>query len=225
MANPSTNPSANTGIDIDMVSDFVCPWCWLGLRQFRAAKVGGELVHRPFFLDPLLPPEGRPYRDYMRAKFGEGEAKWRAMREHLEAEGPRYGIDFRFDTITHRPHTRDAHRLQRWATGQDRGEVCADALFKAYFQSGRDIGETGVLAEVASDAGLDGELVRELLGSDRDSAHVDEEAQFFRRLGISGVPTFIYNGEHVLQGAQDPEAHQALARQIRQAGKQSRKGG
>ena len=204
-------------LQIDMVSDFVCPWCWLGWKQFKASGVKGDIAFRPYLLDPLVPREGRPYRDYMRAKFGESgpDNRLRAMREHLETQGPEFGIDFRFDEMEVRPNTTDAHRLMRWAQGQDLGVACAEALFKAYFEELRDIGDTDVLCEIAGDIGMDAELVRELLGGDSDEAKVTEEVGFFRRLGVSGVPTFIYGGETALQGAQDPATHREVAKNVR----------
>ena len=210
-------------LDVDMVSDFVCPWCWLGWKQFQKAGTGANVTFRPYFLDPLVPREGRPYRDYMKAKFGaeNGDVggRFKAMREHLEAEGPKYGIDFQFDAISMRPNTTDAHRLMGWAQGQDLGKPCADALFKAYFEDLKDIGDTDVLVDIADSIGLDGGLVRELLMSDRDEDKITEEVGFFRRLGVSGVPTFIYAGELAVQGAQEPEAHRKVAREIKKAGR------
>jgi len=202
-------------LDVDMVSDFVCPWCWLGYKQFLKAGLSAELVFRPYMLDPLVPREGRPYRDYMKAKFGEGQDRFKAMREHLETSGPDYGIQFRFSDITMRPNTLDAHRLMRWAQGQDLGPACATALFTAYFEDARDIGDHVVLVAIANDIGMDGDLVRDLLASERDIDKVEEELGFFRRLGISGVPTFIYNGETALQGAQDPTTHRQHAKTLK----------
>ena len=209
-------------LEVDLVSDFVCPWCWLGWAQFRQAKLDTDLTFRPYMLDPLVPKEGRDYRDYMKAKFGEGGGRFKAMREHLEAAAPDVGISFNFDDIPKRPNTLDAHRLMRWAQGQDVGETCADALFKAYFEELRDIGDAGVLADVAEGVGLDGDLVRELLLTDRDADKVIEEVNFFRRLGVSGVPTFIYNGEMAVQGAQDPDAHRTVAHEVRKLAKGDR---
>ena len=203
-------------LQIDMVSDFVCPWCWLGWKQFKASGVNADIAFRPYLLDPLVPKGGRPYRDYMRAKFGEAgpDNRFRAMREHLEAQGPALGITFRFDEMEVRPNTVNAHRLMRWAQGQDLGVACAEALFRAYFEELLDIGDTDVLCDIADAIGMDGDLVRELLETDRDEAKVTEEVGFFRRLGVSGVPTFIYNGETALQGAQDAAMHRKVAKTV-----------
>ena len=207
-----------SSVDVDLVSDFVCPWCWLGWRNFHKAGLSAELTFRPYMLDPLVPREGRPYKDYMRAKFGDGAERFRQMREVLEASAPKAGITFRFDEMEVRPNTLDAHRLMRWAQGQDLGVECAEALFEAYFKDLRDIGDASVLSDIATAIGMDGELVGELLATDRDEAKVMEEVGFFRRLGVSGVPTFIYNGEMAIQGAQEPDAHRTVAKEVRKLG-------
>ena len=205
-------------IHVDIVSDIVCPWCWLGAAYFHKAaeQFNGkvELSWRPYMLDPNVPPEGVPYRDYMTAKFGEAgpDSRWTAMRHHLETAGPQMGITFNFKTISLRPNTLNAHRLMRWAQGQGKAKAMADALFKAIFTDNDDIGATETLAEIAGKIGLDSALVRDLLTSDKDVAAVQNEILHFRSLGVSGVPTFIYNGQFVVQGAQPVEAHlKALA--------------
>ena len=213
-----TMPKRNTKrglaapVEVDMVSDFVCPWCWLGYRQFQRAadktKPRPVLSFRPYMLDGTVPAEGLEYRAYMKNKFGDKpDSRWTAMREHLEAEGPKYGIAFDFKAITRRPNTLAAHRLMRWAQGQGLGEKCAVALFRAYLEHGEDIGDLDVLAGIAGDIGLDSVLTRELLERDDDAVDVQNEILFFRGLGISGVPTFIYNGQMAVQGAQTPGVH------------------
>ncbi len=198
------------GLTLDVVSDVVCPWCWLGKKRLEAAIdqwTDGPvaITWRPFQLDPSVPVGGVPYKDYMRAKFadGGGEDRFRPMREHLEAAAPQAGIRFRFDDIPRRPNTRDAHRLIRWAQGQGHGNAAVEALFRAFFDEVRDIGDPKVLAAVAGEIGLDAAIVADLLASDRDRAEVAEEEMFFRRLGVAGVPVFIANGARAVQGAQE----------------------
>ena len=203
-------------LQIDIVSDFVCPWCWLGWKQFRASGVKGEVSFRPYLLDPLVPREGADYQSFMKAKTAGAPDRYKAMREHLGAAAPDYGITFHFNEMRHRPNTINAHRLMRWAEGQDAGLACAEALFRANFGELRDIGDTDVLCSIAEEVGLYPEVVRKLLESDADEAKVQEEVQFFRRLGVRGVPTFIYNGDTALQGAQDPATHREAAKQARQ---------
>lgn len=203
-------------IQVDIVSDIVCPWCWLGTRYFFKAVQNSpydvEVTWRPYMLDPTLPPEGRPYGDYMKAKFGDApDNRFKAMRDHLEAAAPDAGITFRFGDIPMRPNTLNAHRLMKWAQGQDVGDQAAEALFKAFFDELKDVGDKGVLVQIAENIGLDGTIVGDLLDSAQDTQAVTEEIQFFRNLGVSGVPTFIHNGRYAIQGAQEPETHlQAL---------------
>ena len=204
--------SAPSAIQVDFVSDFVCPWCWLGYAQFnvaaRGAKPRPELTFRPFLLDPTVPDEGVDNAEYIRTKFGpDPEAKFGPAREHLQREGEALGIAFDFKAIRRRPSSVPAHRLMKWAQGQDAGEAVAQGLFRAFHEQGRDIGDPDVLAAIAAEAGLDGDLVRELLGRDDDKLAILQEAQFFRGLGLSGVPTFIYNGQFAVQGAQPPDKH------------------
>jgi len=151
---------------------------------------------------------------YMKNKFGDKpDSRWKAMRDHLEAAGPAAGINFDFNAVKRRPNTLNAHRLMRWAQGQDLGPECAEKLFRAFMENGEDIGDLDILCRIASEIGMDAELVRELLTSDRDKTDVQNEILFFRQLGVSGVPTFIYAGQLAVQGAQEPEKHRSVMAQ------------
>ena len=207
-------------VSVDIVADLVCPWCWLGKRNWDAARklvpdIPVETVWRPYQLDPDLPRAGRPYRDYMKAKFsGENTERWTQMRTYLEQAAPAAGIEFCFDAIPVRPNTLNAHRILRWAAGQGVVDKAAEGLFRAFFADGQDIGDPQVLSQIAGAAGLDPELTAELLTSDQDEASIREEEAFFRKLGVTGVPTYIFNGRFAVSGAQEP---QILADAIRQA--------
>mgnify|MGYP003629698610 FL=1 len=207
-------------VSVDIVADLVCPWCWLGKRNWDAARklvpeIPVEAVWRPFQLDPDLPRGGRPYGEYMKAKFsGENTERWAQMRAHLEQAAPAAGIEFRFDDIPVRPNTLNAHRVLRWAAGQGVADAAAEGLFRAFFADSRDIGDTHTLSQIAGAAGLDDELTAELLSSDLDEKALREEEAFFRKLGVSGVPTYIFNGRFAISGAQEPKI---LADAIRQA--------
>lgn len=199
-------------IQVDIVSDIVCPWCWLGVRYFQKAakqsKHDVNLTWRPYMLDPTVPEEGLPYNAYMKQKFGEGPSdRFKAMREALEAQGPELGIDFKFGDIPMRPNTLNAHRLLKWAQGQDLGDAASDALFQAFFTDLKDVGDHTILREIAEEIGMDAELVSELLSKEDDKNSVREEIMFFRNLGVNGVPCFIYNGQFAVQGAQPVETH------------------
>ncbi len=207
-------------ISVDIVADLVCPWCWLGKRNWDQAvaqvpEVKVETVWRPYQLDPTIARTGQPYSDYMKAKFsGEATERWKQMRAYLEEAAPGAGIQFNFDAIPVRPNTLNAHRVMKWAGGQGQADAAAEALFKAFFQDSRDIGDPAVLTEIAGEAGLDTAIVGDLLASDRDEKAVWEEEVFFRKLGVSGVPTYIFNGRFAVSGAQEPAV---LADAIRQA--------
>ena len=165
-------------------------------------------------LDPTVPEAGMPYRDYMKAKFGTGPSdKFKAMREHLESAAPDAGIKFRFDDIPMRPNTLNAHRLVRWASGQGLGNQAAEHLFKAFFDNLDDVGDANVLIEIGKNIGLDPELIEDLLSKDDDKNAVREEIMYFRNLGVSGVPCFIYQGQFAVQGAQPAEAHKKAIEQ------------
>lgn len=205
-------------IVIEMVSDLVCPWCWLGLRRLQAARAMAEEVEvkvlfRPFELDPTIPAEGTDYKAYMKARLGgtgapgedEKTSRFRAMRVALEQYGEAEGIPFDFDGITWRPNTLDAHRLVRWAQGQERAEAAKEALFAAYFTDHRDIGDHGVLTDIAGAIGLDTKIVADLLASGADTDAVREEEAMFQRMGVRGVPTYIGNRQTAVQGAEEAE--------------------
>ncbi len=219
-APPNSNPP-DAVTTIHVVSDFVCPWCWLGKRRLDAALAahaaapagapGGAqgddtvVVHwAPFELDPEVAQGGVPYKDYMRAKVTPQTAdRWAQMRTHLEQLGAQAGLAFDFDALTVRPNTLDAHRVMRWAAGQGCESDLAERLFHAYFADHRDIGSHDVLADLSTQAGLDGALVAELLATDRDRDAVWAEEAHIRALGVRGVPTYIRNAEQALVGAQE----------------------
>lgn len=210
---------------IEMVSDPVCPWCWLGKRRMDAAialatDVDVQLLFRPYELDPEIPKEGTDYKAYMKAKFGsdEGRDRSNSMREALMKYGKTEGIPYRFDNISIRPNTFDAHRLVHWAQGQDKGAEAKEALFHAFFNEGRDIGDQDVLTDIARGIDLDPTIVAELLPTDADADLVRNEASMFRQAGISGVPTYIANRSLAVQGAETAEK---LAQFIRHAAEQT----
>ena len=197
---------------IEMVSDLVCPWCWLGKRRMDEAiklvpELDVELIFRPFELDPTIPAAGVDYKAHMKEKFGSDTSKDRAnaMRQALIDYGQAEGIPYNFDKITRRPNSFNAHRLVRWAQGQQKGAIAKEALFKAYFSDGRDIGETDVLVDIAREIDLDPTIVAELLPTDADVDNVRQEEALFQQMGISGVPTYIANRRVAVQGAETAE--------------------
>jgi len=206
---------------IEMVSDIVCPWCWLGLRRMEEARrlapeVEVQLLFRPYELDPTIPPEGVDYKAYMSSRVSspDGKERMATMRRALIDYGNAENIPYRFDAMTHRPNSFDAHRLVRWAQGQGKGGAAKEALFHAYFSEARNIGDHGVLVDIAREIDLDPDIVADLVKSGADTDAVRAEAETFREMGISGVPTYIADRRVAAQGAESAEK---LAKFIRHA--------
>jgi predicted DsbA family dithiol-disulfide isomerase len=206
-----------TTLRIDVVSDVICPWCFLGKRRLDKAlsmvpEVKAEVIFRPFFLDPTIPPEGIDRHAYMAAKFGEERLK--TIHDPLIAAGKEDGVPYAFDRITRTPNTLNAHRLLRWAQAAGVQPAVAEALFMAYWHFGQDVGDTDVLAAIAATNGFKDSGIRELLASDRDVDAVQAEVAQARAVGVTGVPTFILANKYGVVGAQSAEA---LAGAIRKA--------
>jgi predicted DsbA family dithiol-disulfide isomerase len=194
---------------IDIVSDVICPWCFIGKRRFeRALKLRPELEvstsWRVFQLNPDMPPEGMNRQDYLAAKFG-GATQARRIYAAVEQAGAGEGIDFAFDRIQRTPNTLDAHRLIRFATMEGNAAVMVEALFRAYFLDGRDIGARGELVEIAREAGFEASEASAWLQSERGRDAVLAEDRAARRAGVAGVPCFVVDGGYALSGAQEPE--------------------
>lgn len=196
-------------MQIDVISDTVCPWCFIGKRRLARAlemrpEVEFDVLWRPYQLDPNVPRGGVERRAYMKAKFGDGP-NVAAMSQALAAEGAKEGIAFAFDEIERRPNTLDSHRLIRWAMAAGLQDSVVERLFAAYFLEGRDIGDPSVLEYLAADVGMDSLMVAEMLADDTDLAAVEREAKLAGEMGITGVPTFIFASKYVLSGARESE--------------------
>lgn len=199
-------------LHIEMVSDLMCPWCWVGLRRLKGAmalvpELEVEVLFRPFELDPTVPAGGTDYKAYMKSKFGSDQGRDRAnqMRDLLIQYGKDEGIPFNFDKITRRANSFNAHRVVRWAQGQGLGMAAKEALFEAVFSKGEDIGDHETLVTIAAKIGLDPNVVSDLLASDADVETTRQEQNLFRQMGISGVPTFIAHRQIAVQGAESSE--------------------
>ncbi len=200
---------------IDVVSDVVCPWCYIGKRKLEAAldRIRAQepdlpIVVRwhPFQLNPELPAAGVDRRSYLEAKFG-GPERAREIYARVAAAGESVGIPFRFDSIERQPNTLDAHRLLAWAQGRREGDADAlvERLFRAYFLDGQFIGDRDTLARLAADAGYDADDARAFLSSGELAEAVAGADERARSMGVSGVPFFIFGGRTALSGAQAPE--------------------
>ena len=192
---------------IDVVSDVICPWCFLGKRRLDAAlgalDMNVFIRWRPYMLDPTIPPEGLDRQEYMLAKFG--PEKLKTIHDPLIEAGRELGVPFNFDVITRTPNTLDAHRLIRWAHTVGRQHETAERLFRAYWSEGLDVGDRDVLAKCAGESGINAQQIRELLDSDQDVEETKTEIQHATNIGVTGVPTFIFAQSYALVGAQSPE--------------------
>lgn len=196
-------------LSIEIVHDLVCPWCFLGARRLmrtlrQRPGPSFELVWRPFLLNPDMPRGGMPRGDYVIRKFG-GEERARRLYASIGEIGRAEGVTFNFERIRRTPSSLDAHRLVRWAAREGRATETVEALFSAYFTDGRNIGDLGVLAAVAEEAGLNPQRARLFLSRDDEVETVHAENLRAHRLGINGVPCFVVGGRHAIAGAQDQE--------------------
>jgi len=212
--------SEANAITVDVVSDVVCPWCFIGQKRLdkAVAAVGDVDVHirwRPFQLDPTIPPQGKDRREYMRAKFGSDE-RIREIHARIEPLGEAEGISFAFDAIKVAPNTLDAHRLIRWAgaAGEAVQNRLVRRLFQLNFEEGVNIGDHAVLVEAAREAGMDASVVATLLPTDADVEAVRTEIATASRMGISGVPCFLLEGKYAVMGAQDVDTLADAIRQV-----------
>jgi len=197
-------------ITIDIVSDTICPWCFIGKRRLERAieerppKDEVRISWLPFQLNPDMPEEGADRKSYLEAKFGGPDAA-RQVYGAIEEAGRTVGIDFRFDRIERTPNTVLSHRLVDRAGQEGVQNALVTRLFEAYFLEGRDMGDVEVLTEVAAEAGMDPEITREYLESGADADRIRAEDAQAREAGVQGVPFFIFNRKYAVSGAQDPE--------------------
>ena len=197
---------------IDIFSDPICPWCFIGKKRLDAARelrpgITLDVRWRAFQLNPDMPSAGMDRQTYLNVKFG-GAERAQELYGHIKRVGEDVGIPFRFDDIPRTPNTLDAHRLIRHAQQPDidKAEPLVEALFDAYFLNSRDIGDFGVLSDIADSVGLPGDEARRLLESTDYADEIKAEDSYARRMGIGGVPCFIVNGKYALSGAQEPES-------------------
>lgn len=199
-------------ITIDVFSDPICPWCFIGKKRLDEALAARPDIPvtvrwRAFQLNPDMPRDGMDRQTYLSAKFG-GAERAGEVYGHIRRVGSQVGIDFQFERIPRTPSTLKAHRLIRYAhrPNVDRANDLVPALFQAYFLDGRDIGADEILLDIAASVGMDKDDVTAYLATDEDENEVQAEDVYARRLGIGGVPCFIVDGKYALSGAQEPEA-------------------
>jgi predicted DsbA family dithiol-disulfide isomerase len=209
-------------MQIEIYSDVVCPWCYIGKRRLERAldQLNGaaqtRITWRPFQLNPTMPKDGMDRRTYLEAKFGSLDA-FRQMEEHVLAAGVAERIPFAFEKVAWTPNTSMAHRLIWYAEQQGRQDAAVESLFRGYFTEGANIGAVPVLGQLAGRAGLDAAAVESFLQSEEGTTEVKAEEAVGRRLGIRGVPYFVLNGRVAISGAQPPDIFVSAFQQAEKA--------
>jgi predicted DsbA family dithiol-disulfide isomerase len=193
---------------IDVVSDVVCPWCFIGKKRLEKAlelrpDIPVEVRYRPYFLNDWIPREGIARDEYLTAKFGSPE-RYKGIAGRVVAAAQAEGLTYNPHSISRQPNTTDCHRLIMWARNTSDKARVKQRLMELYFTEGADLTDRDVLVKAAADCGMDAELTRELLASDRDVERVTQEANQAKQAGIDGVPCFILGGVLAVSGAQDP---------------------
>lgn len=199
-------------LKIDIVTDLVCPWCFIGKRRLETALAIArktrptfeyETRWRPFFLNPDTPPEGEPYLPFLEQKFG-GKAPVEALFARVREAGRAYQLDYAFEKIQRRANTLQAHRLLYWAQQRGNADALIERLFAAQFQRGEAIGDQATLIGIAAECGYPANEAEAYLRSDKGSDRVKEDERHIREMGIRMVPSFILNDRHLIVGAEDP---------------------
>jgi predicted DsbA family dithiol-disulfide isomerase len=196
-------------VPIDVVSDVVCPWCYIGKRRLEAAvgltpEVKVVINWRPYFLNDWIPREGIDRQTYLETKFGSVE-RYAVIAERVAAAAAMEGLLYAHDKISRQPNTLDCHRLILWSRGATDPGRMKQRLMDLYFAEGADLTDPKVLIQAAVDCGMDGDLVRRLLASDADIDRVENDANSAKEAGIDGVPCFVFGGSVIVTGAQSPE--------------------
>ena len=194
-------------MELDVVIDVVCPWCYVGKKQLDKALaqrpgVVSSVRWRPYQLSSETPDDGVDRAEHYAKKFGDSP-QYKAAREHLLTVGKELGIAFDFESECRIANTLDAHRLIRWAMSPGLQNEVAEGLMKAYFEDCGFLGDHALLIDIARAAGMDGDVVKDLLASDQDKDLIATEVQQAHQMGIQGVPMFIFNGKSGVSGAQE----------------------
>jgi predicted DsbA family dithiol-disulfide isomerase len=211
-------------VQIDVISDVVCPWCYIGKRNLESAlaswrekypdEATPEVRWHPFQLNPHLPQTGVSRKEYLEQKFG-GPERAKEIYARVTAAGSRSGIAFEFDRIRMQPNTINPHRLIHIAADRGKQDEVAEALFRRYFIEAADLTRPETLADIAAEAGLDREQTAAYLDSDEDRELIEEQDRRARSIGVEGVPFFIFGQRYALSGAQPPDVMLEVMEKVR----------
>ncbi|MCY1707464.1 DsbA family oxidoreductase [Pannonibacter sp. SL95] len=193
---------------IDVISDVMCPWCYIGKKRLEKAiksvpDIQVDVRWHPYQLDSTLPPEGKDRATYLNEKFG-GAERAEAAYERVRQAGREEGIPFAFEKIEVSPNTLDAHRLILWSRSDDLQDDVVERLFRAYFVEGRNLAKSETLVQISAEAGMQSDLVEQLFETDSDLAKLKRQIDQASEMGVTGVPFFIIDGRFALAGAEDP---------------------
>jgi predicted DsbA family dithiol-disulfide isomerase len=212
-------------LHVDVVSDVVCPWCYVGKKRLEGAlalidDVDVSVRFRPFFLNPWIPREGIARDKYLEAKFGSVEA-YKGIASNVAQAAASEGLEYNSAQISRQPNTTDCHRLIYWAEQRGVSAAMKQRLMDLYFKEGADLTDADVLVQAAADCGLDPAEIRARLASEEDVEMIAQAAQAAANAGVTGVPTFILGGKYAVSGAQPSDQLASAIRQVAALGKQA----
>ncbi len=201
--------SDNQPVRIDIVSDVVCPWCFIGKHRLEAALklkpgIAVEVHYRPYFLNDWIPREGISREDYLTTKFGSPE-RYKGIAQRVGAAAAEEGLVYASDKMKRQPNTMDCHRLIHWAEAIGKSAEMKQKLMDLYFTEGADLTQRDTLVQAATDIGLNADTVRADLATEKDVDLIEQQSQEAKQAGIEGVPCFIFGGKFAVSGAQAPE--------------------
>jgi predicted DsbA family dithiol-disulfide isomerase len=208
-AESATEPNIAVPLTIDVVSDVVCPWCFIGKSRLEKAlalkpDIAVEVRYHPYFLNPWVPREGMSREQYLTTKFGSPE-RYKGIAGRVAQAAADEGLTYAVDKMKRQPNTLDCHRLILWAGADGKSAAMKQRLMELYFTEGADLSDREVLVQAAADVGMDADTTRGMLASDADVQQVENAANTAKQAGIDGVPTFILGGVAAVTGAQSPE--------------------
>jgi predicted DsbA family dithiol-disulfide isomerase len=212
-------------VRIDVVSDVVCPWCFIGKRRLEKAlalkpDIPVEVHWRPYFLNDWIPREGISREEYLTTKFGSPE-RYQGIAGRVAQAAAEEGLTYAIDKISRQPNTTDAHRLIRWAEGIGKAAEMKQKLMELYFTQGADLTNRAVLVQAAADVGLDADDIAAALASDKDVEQIEREVEAAKNAGIQGVPLFIFGGKFAVSGAQTPDYLADAIERVAQANREA----
>lgn len=212
------DPARTDTIRVDVVSDVVCPWCFIGKKRLEQAialnpDIAVEVHYHPYFLNDWIPAEGISREQYLTTKFGSPE-RYKEIAARVSAAAAQDGLVYAIDKVSRQPNTTDCHRLIHWADQMGKAPQMKQRLMELYFSEGADLSDKAVLANAAADVGLDGGEIAQKLDTDADLAIVSQRVEQAKSAGIQGVPFFIFDNAYAVSGAQAPEQLAGVIRKV-----------